>query len=171
MIKAAAPVRICDNGGWTDTWFGGPGRVLNIAVTPGVEVSITRPLGPDPVVFGRGDLRRPVPHGPGGRPGWPATRCSRWPSTLTRRREDLAVEVSVRSAVPAGCGTGTSAAVAVAMLGGLAALRSGGTLHGRGLAYAAHRLEVEGSRCREWDPGSIELGVRRNQLHRGRALP
>jgi mevalonate kinase len=35
----------------------------------------------------------------------------------------LAVVVSVRSDVPAGCGTGTSAAVAVALLGGLAALR------------------------------------------------
>ena len=34
MITASAPVRVCDNGGWTDTWFGGPGRVLNIAVSP-----------------------------------------------------------------------------------------------------------------------------------------
>ena len=31
MIESSAPVRICDNGGWTDTWFGGPGRVLNMA--------------------------------------------------------------------------------------------------------------------------------------------
>ena len=51
VIKASAPVRICDNGGWTDTWFGGPGRVLNIAVTPGVEVSIRTTVGPDPVVL------------------------------------------------------------------------------------------------------------------------
>ena len=50
-IKASAPVRVCDNGGWTDTWFGGPGRVLNIAVTPGVEVSIDAATGPDPVVL------------------------------------------------------------------------------------------------------------------------
>ena len=41
MIVASVPVRICDNGGWTDTWFGGPGRVLNIAVVPGVEVAVT----------------------------------------------------------------------------------------------------------------------------------
>ena len=51
MIEASAPIRICDNGGWTDTWFGGPGRVLNIAVTPGVEVSIRKAAGPDPVVL------------------------------------------------------------------------------------------------------------------------
>ena len=51
VIEASAPVRICDNGGWTDTWFGGPGRVLNIAVAPGVEVSIRPTSGPDPVVL------------------------------------------------------------------------------------------------------------------------
>src|ERR1039458_5905510 len=51
MIEASAPIRICDNGGWTDTWFGGPGRVLNIAVTPGVEVSVRKTTGPDPVVL------------------------------------------------------------------------------------------------------------------------
>jgi D-glycero-alpha-D-manno-heptose-7-phosphate kinase len=55
---------------------------------------------------------------------------------------DLAVEISVRSAVPAGCSTGTSAAVAVALLGGLAAVRSE-ELSPRDVAYAAHRLEVE----------------------------
>ena len=46
MIEASVPVRICDIGGWTDTWFGGPGRVLNVAVTPGVEVSIGATAGP-----------------------------------------------------------------------------------------------------------------------------
>jgi D-glycero-alpha-D-manno-heptose-7-phosphate kinase len=52
------------------------------------------------------------------------------------------VEVSVRSGVPAGCGTGTSAAVAVALLGGLAALRRE-QRSPRDIAYAAHRLEVD----------------------------
>src|ERR1700690_3999574 len=51
VITASAPVRVCDHGGWTDTWFGGPGRVLNIAVTPGVEVSIRATTGSDPVVL------------------------------------------------------------------------------------------------------------------------
>ena len=52
------------------------------------------------------------------------------------------MEVSVRSGVPAGCGTGTSAAVAVALLGGLAALRQE-QRSPRDIAYAAHRLEVD----------------------------
>ncbi len=52
------------------------------------------------------------------------------------------MEVSVRSGVPAGCGTGTSAAVAVALLGGLAAVRREQPSP-REIAYAAHRLEVD----------------------------
>ena len=141
VITASAPVRICDNGGWTDTWFGVPGRILNIAVRPGVEVSIRTTAGPDPVVLDVetfGDRYSLVPRAP---------RVARHP--LLEAALDafpppggLAVEVSVRSGVPAGCGTGTSAAVAVALLGGLAALRQE-QRSPRDIAYAAHRLEVD----------------------------
>jgi D-glycero-alpha-D-manno-heptose-7-phosphate kinase len=141
MIKASVPVRICDNGGWTDTWFGGPGRVLNIAVTPGVEVSIRRTAGPDAVLLDVetfGDRYRIVPG---------ASRVARHPLVeaaidASPPPVELAVEVTVRSVVPAGCGAGTSAAVAVALLGGLAAVRAE-QLSLRDVAYAAHRLEVE----------------------------
>ena len=80
VIEASAPVRICDNGGWTDTWFGGPGRVVNIAVTPGVEVSIRRRMARTrwcstwrPSVTDTPSSR--------GRPGSPATHSWRPPST------------------------------------------------------------------------------------------
>ena len=141
VIEASAPVRICDIGGWTDTWFGGPGRIVNVAVTPGVEVSIRTTGGPGPAVFdveSFGDRYSVVPRAP---------RVARHP--LLEAAIDalpppsgLAVEVSVRSGVPAGCGTGTSAAVAVALLGGLAALRLEPRSQ-RDIAYAAHRLEVD----------------------------
>ena len=134
-------MRICDNGGWTDTWFGGPGRILNVAVTPGVEVAIRTAVGPDPVVLEVetfGDRYSLVPNEP---------RDARHP--LLEAAIDsfppprgLAVEISVRSGVPAGCGTGTSAAVAVALLGALAALRLE-QRSSRDIAYAAHRLEVD----------------------------
>src|SRR5436190_11626072 len=39
-INAVAPIRICDIGGWTDTWFAGHGTILNLAVTPGVGVTV-----------------------------------------------------------------------------------------------------------------------------------
>ena len=141
MIEASAPVRICDNGGWTDTWFGGPGRVMNIAVTPGVEVSIRAAAGPDPVVVDLeafGERYFVVPGAP---------RAARHPLIEAAidafaPPPEIAVEIRVRSVVPAGCGTGTSAAVAVALVGGLAAVRSE-RYSRRDIAYAAHRLEVD----------------------------
>ncbi len=169
MIEVSVPVRICDIGGWTDTWFGGPGRVLNIAVTPGVEVSIRTTVGADPVVLEVetfGDRYSIVPK---------ATRVARHP--LLEAAIDAfppprgtAVEVSVRSGAPAGCGTGTSAAVAVALLGGLAALRQ------EQPSAARHRLRGASARSRhprrpERDPGPVERGVRRDQLPRNRDIP
>ena len=40
IINSVAPIRICDNGGWTDTWFAGYGRIFNIGVYPYAEVQI-----------------------------------------------------------------------------------------------------------------------------------
>ncbi|MBN1966521.1 MAG: GHMP kinase, partial [Anaerolineae bacterium] len=40
VINSVCPIRICDNGGWTDTWFAGHGKVFNIGVYPYVEVQV-----------------------------------------------------------------------------------------------------------------------------------
>ena len=40
VINSAAPIRICDNGGWTDTWFAEHGKIFNIGVYPHAEVQI-----------------------------------------------------------------------------------------------------------------------------------
>ena len=40
VINSRAPIRVCDIGGWTDTWFAQHGKVLNMAVSPRVEVQI-----------------------------------------------------------------------------------------------------------------------------------
>ena len=40
VIRAAAPIRIADAGGWTDTWFARYGAVFHIAVRPCAEVAI-----------------------------------------------------------------------------------------------------------------------------------
>jgi D-glycero-alpha-D-manno-heptose-7-phosphate kinase len=141
VIRATAPVRICDLGGWTDTWFGGPGRVCNLAVAPGVEVTIKKSSGPEPVLLDVPDYGDRYGVEPG------AERTVRhplleaafdwWPPP-----DGLPIEASVHSAVPAGGGTGTSAAVAVALIGALWHLRSS-KLSRLDIAAAAHRLEVD----------------------------
>ena len=40
VVNSVAPIRICDNGGWTDTWFAQYGSVFNIGVYPHAEVQI-----------------------------------------------------------------------------------------------------------------------------------
>jgi hypothetical protein len=40
IVNSVAPIRICDNGGWSDTWFARYGRVFNIAVYPYAEVQM-----------------------------------------------------------------------------------------------------------------------------------
>jgi D-glycero-alpha-D-manno-heptose-7-phosphate kinase len=114
---------------------------LNIAVKPGVVISIRSTEGPDPVVVdveAFGDRYPVVPRAPRvARHALLEAAIDAYPPP-----SGIAVEVSVRSSVPAGCGTGTSAAVAVALLGGLAALRGEQRLP-RDIAYAAHRLEVD----------------------------
>ncbi len=157
-IRASAPVRICDIGGWTDTWFGGPGRVFNVAVAPGAEVTIREADLPDPVVLdvpAYGD-RYPVVPGAG--------RAARHP--LLEAAVDLvappggaAVEIVVRCGVPPGCGAGTSAAVTVALLGALWALRTT-RLAPLEVARAAHRIEtgVLGSESGVQDQLSSAMG-------------
>jgi len=122
VIVASTPARICDIGGWTDTWFGGPGRVLNVAVRPGVEVTL-RPTGDGSVV-----------HAPS-----PIVEAA---LRMIPPPRDAGIEIVISSGVPAGCGAGTSAALAVSMLGALSAL-CGESLAPLEVAYAAHRLEVE----------------------------
>ena len=47
VVNSVAPIRICDNGCWTDTWFAGHGQVFNIAVYPYAEVQIAVRRGGD----------------------------------------------------------------------------------------------------------------------------
>jgi D-glycero-alpha-D-manno-heptose-7-phosphate kinase len=141
LIEASVPVRICDIGGWTDTWFGGPGRVVNVAVRPGLTVSIRRTGEPGSVELETGEGAGSDAVVPG------ESRVARSPLLdaaidALPPPDAFGLAVTVRSAVPPGCGAGTSAAVAVALLGALAAVRSEQWAR-REVAYAAHRLEVE----------------------------
>ncbi len=63
IINSVAPIRICDNGGWTDTWFAGHGRIFNIGVYPYAEVQVAVYADGDPQSRDRDqrrELRRTV---------------------------------------------------------------------------------------------------------------
>jgi len=149
-IRSSAPIRICDNGGWTDTWFAGSGRVFNIAVTPRCEVEVD--------VFPRDD-RLPwiTLHIENYGERWIIDRLSGdyGPHPLLEAAfrkigvpEDVRLEVAIRSAAPAGASTGTSAAASVALLGALNALE-GRLKTPADFALAAWSVETEmlGQQC------------------------
>lgn len=144
VVNAWAPTRVCDNGGWTDTWFARHGKVFNIAVSPGVDVQLTahqRDVRADHIVLHAENLGVPY--------AVQLDRLSEGPHPMLEAAiaevgvpADLAVEIAIHSDVPAGCSTGTSAAVMVALIGALDALR-GGSLGPADVARMAHRVEVE----------------------------
>ena len=166
FLTATAPVRIADLGGWTDTWFAGHGLVCNVAVQPGVEVELAVTPGAGAVVIDArnfGDRYR-LDEGRGRHPlleacidevGVPA---------------GLDVTVSVGSEVPPGASTGTSAAVAVALVGALVALSEGvDAVVPAAVAARAHRVEAVRLRRQSGiqdQRASAHGGISRITLHR-----
>jgi len=142
-VTALAPIRICDCGGWTDTWFAGGGRVCHIAVAPYVEVQVAvdrrRPGEPRVVVHAENYGTRYVPD-----PRDPAHSPHPLIDAAIEHMgvpEDLAVEVTIYSDMPGGASTGTSASVTVALVGALDALTPG-RLAPLEVAYTAHAIEA-----------------------------
>jgi len=144
IVNAVAPIRICDLGGWTDTWFAEHGRVLNFAVYPYVECQmIVREAAVKPGkltihVENYGDSYTINPHDVtyGKHPLLEAAVGAR------RIPRNMDIEVSLYSQAPAGCSTGTSAAVSVALIGALDALTDGRMTPGE-VAAKAHCVESE----------------------------
>jgi D-glycero-alpha-D-manno-heptose-7-phosphate kinase len=138
-ITITAPVRICDCGGWTDTWFARRGAVLHIAIWPGVTVRASATPGAEiahVTLASYGDTYTFDTSRPPGRHPIIEAAIGDYPL----RGSTLELEVS--SEMPPGASTGTSAAVAVALIAALQALRGDAATAGE-LARAAHRLETE----------------------------
>ncbi|MCG3141810.1 MAG: D-glycero-alpha-D-manno-heptose 7-phosphate kinase [Anaerolineae bacterium] len=142
IIHSAAPIRICDNGGWTDTWFAEYGKIFNIGVYPYVEAQIEiypRDALERVVIFAENYGERYVRHL---RTDWERHPLLEAAIEYMGVPQDLAIQVSLFSQAPAGASTGTSAAVAVALLGALDRLTPG-RLTAHQVAYRAHRIETD----------------------------
>ncbi len=144
VINSVAPIRICDNGGWTDTWFAGHGEIFNIGVYPYVEVQVkVYPVESRKhriILYAEnyGDVYPIVP----GHADWDRHPLLEAAIEIMRVPEDIALHITVYSEVPAGCSTGTSASITVALIGALDRLTPG-TMTPHEIAYAAHRVETD----------------------------
>ena len=145
VVNSVAPIRVCDNGGWTDTWFAGHGQVFNIAVYPCAEVQVS--------VFASGgsEAERIVlhPENFGQRyavahegPPWGAHPLLEAAIAYMKVPRELRLEVTLYSEAPPGASTGTSSSVTVALIGALDVLTPG-RLTPHEVASAAHRVETE----------------------------
>ncbi len=143
IVNSVAPIRICDNGGWTDTWFAGYGKIFNIGVYPYAEVQI-KVYQNDPDSdritihaenYGERYTVRPEKH-------WDKHPLLEAAIEYMRVPDDYAFEVSLYSDAPSGASTGTSSAVTVALIGGLDLL-SPGRMTPYEVALAAQRVETD----------------------------
>jgi len=144
LIKAVAPTRICDVGGWTDTHFAKFGSIFNIAIYPYVEVQIctlpsintdnrivisadnygdTYSISPNKIGYGKHPMLEA------------AIKKMSIP-------ENISFKINIYSYAPPGASMGTSAAVSVALIGALDALTPN-HLTAHEVAAFAHSIETD----------------------------
>jgi len=145
MINSVAPIRICDLGGWTDTWFAKHGTILNLGVYPYVQCQMTvAPSAKRKSKFtihaeNYGDRYRIDPDAvalTGKHPLLDACVAA------IKIPHHLDIEVNLYSSVPGGSSTGTSAAITVALIGALDVF-SKGRMTPYEIARKAHEVETE----------------------------
>jgi D-glycero-alpha-D-manno-heptose-7-phosphate kinase len=136
-IRTTAPVRVADLGGWTDTWFAGAGRVCSVAMEPGAFVDILLADAAGPITLIVGSTGERYSFTVGDQPG----RHPLLEAAIAAMPIKSAATIEVGADVPPGSGLGTSAAVVVALLSGLAAAR-GMSLSPDELAAMAHGVET-----------------------------
>jgi len=142
IIFARAPVRICDVGGWTDTWFCKSGSVFNFCIDLYSYVRIYPQSNGQKsieIVSENLDLSTEIQD----------FRKIEYDGVLDLLKASIkrlgikqGLKVYARSDAPPGCGTGTSASIAVAMIGGLSVLQ-GHYYVRHEIAELAHALETE----------------------------
>ena len=144
VINSVAPIRICDNGGWTDTWFAEYGAIFNIGVYPYAEAQLKvlrRDEVDDRIVIHAANYGERFPVQPGNRE-WNHHPLLEAAVEYMDVPDDVAFEVAIYSEAPAGASTGTSAAVTVALIGSLDMLTPG-RMTPYEVAQTAQKIETE----------------------------
>jgi D-glycero-alpha-D-manno-heptose-7-phosphate kinase len=143
IVRATAPIRICDNGGWTDTRVARHGKVFNIAVQPLVCIRIdafARATRDASIVLNVENYNTRYTLARDARSWGPHPLLEAALRTIPPP-DDVDVEITVGSEAPAGASTGTSASVLVALLGALARLANAEWTPYT-VAYDAHAVET-----------------------------
>jgi len=143
-VNAVAPIRICDIGGWTDTWYAGQGAVFHIAVYPYVEVQVhaaPRVDRPERVMITAENYGERFTVDPE-KISYDQHPLLEAAIDVMELPDNAAFTINIYSEAPPGAATGTSAAVAVALLGALDHLTLG-RLTPHEVACLAHSLETE----------------------------
>lgn len=139
-ILTRAPVRICDIGGWTDTWYYPEGAVFNFCIDLYSYVRviengkkkiriIAENLGKSVEIFNFKDIEY-------------NGKLDLLKAAVKRLKIEGGLDIYVRADAPPGCGTGTSASIAVSMISALATY-NGSQLSPKEIAVLAHKLETE----------------------------
>jgi D-glycero-alpha-D-manno-heptose-7-phosphate kinase len=143
-VNAVAPIRVCDIGGWTDTWYSGHGAVFHVAVYPYVEVQlhvVPRAGAKDRIVITAENYGERFALDPA-RIEYDQHPLLQAALGVMELPDEAAFQINIYSEAPPGAATGTSAAVSVALLGALDRLTAG-RLTPHEIAYLAHSLETE----------------------------
>jgi D-glycero-alpha-D-manno-heptose-7-phosphate kinase len=148
-INSIAPIRICDNGGWTDTWFAGHGQIFNMGVSPYAKIQIavySCKAGEGRIIINAENYSQryaliPEKH-------WDKHPLLEAAIEFMHVPASLNIELTIYSEAPSGASTGTSAAITVALIGGLDRLL-GGKMSPHDVASAAQKVETEvlGQQC------------------------
>jgi D-glycero-alpha-D-manno-heptose-7-phosphate kinase len=139
-VFSRAPVRINDIGGWTDTWFYKKGAVFNFAVDLYSYARIiennTEKIN---IISENLDLSTEIRYSY--KIEYDGT-LDLLKAAVKRMEIKTGLDIFVRAEAPPGCGTGTSASVAVALIGALSHYTNK-KMSTHEIAQLAHKLETE----------------------------
>jgi len=139
-VLARAPTRICDIGGWTDTWFYPKGAVFNFCVDLYSYVRIVQTQNDYIKIFAE-DLGQQIILNKINKINYDGN-LDLLKAAVKWMNIENGLNIYVKADAPPGCGTGTSASVAVSLLAALARLLEK-KMSQKEIAKIAHELEIK----------------------------